>query len=211
MCRARITSTATAGRCFTNRLALETSPYLLQHAHNPVNWFPWGDEAFAEARRLGKARLPVDRLFDLSLVPRDGGRVLRGRGDRPLPQPRYVAIKVDREERPDVDAVYMSAVLSTDRRRRLADERLADRGARALLSRHLLPAARRRPRRPARLPVAARRLVRHFQRDPDRVGRRRRRWWRRFARTCRARTERRGRRRANGLPASDVIDATVAH
>ncbi|HEX4510820.1 MAG TPA: DUF255 domain-containing protein, partial [Burkholderiaceae bacterium] len=39
---------------FTNRLALETSPYLLQHAHNPVNWFPWGDEAFAEARRLGR-------------------------------------------------------------------------------------------------------------------------------------------------------------
>ena len=39
---------------FINRLALETSPYLLQHAHNPVNWFPWGDEAFAEARRLGR-------------------------------------------------------------------------------------------------------------------------------------------------------------
>ena len=38
---------------FTNRLALETSPYLLQHAHNPVNWRPWGDEAFAEARARG--------------------------------------------------------------------------------------------------------------------------------------------------------------
>src|SRR5689334_16084534 len=39
---------------FTNRLILETSPYLLQHAHNPVNWFSWGDEAFAEARRLAR-------------------------------------------------------------------------------------------------------------------------------------------------------------
>jgi hypothetical protein len=40
--------------CFTNRLGPENSPYLLQHAHNPVNWFPWGDEAFTEARRLGR-------------------------------------------------------------------------------------------------------------------------------------------------------------
>src|SRR4051794_39808362 len=39
---------------FTNRLVLETSPYLLQHAHNPVNWFPWGDQAFAEAKRLAR-------------------------------------------------------------------------------------------------------------------------------------------------------------
>src|SRR5262245_25191107 len=39
---------------FTNRLFLETSPYLLQHAHNPVDWYPWGDEAFAAARRLGR-------------------------------------------------------------------------------------------------------------------------------------------------------------
>src|SRR5258708_1949831 len=39
---------------FTNRLILETSPYLRQHAHNPVNWYPWGDEAFADARRSGR-------------------------------------------------------------------------------------------------------------------------------------------------------------
>lgn len=39
---------------YANRLVLETSPYLLQHAHNPVNWFPWGEEAFAEAKRLNR-------------------------------------------------------------------------------------------------------------------------------------------------------------
>src|SRR5687767_12629324 len=42
------------GPRYVNRLALESSPYLLQHAHNPVDWWPWGDEAFAEARRLGR-------------------------------------------------------------------------------------------------------------------------------------------------------------
>ena len=67
---------------YTNRLIHETSPYLLQHAHNPVDWYPWGDEAFAEARRAGQAGVPVDRLLDLPLVPRHGGRVVRGRGDR---------------------------------------------------------------------------------------------------------------------------------
>ena len=71
---------------FTNRLILESSPYLNQHAHNPVNWFPWGDEAFETARRLGTPR-PAERgLLDLSLVPRDGARVVRGSRDRALHQ-----------------------------------------------------------------------------------------------------------------------------
>ena len=66
----------------TNRLAGETSPYLLQHAHNPVDWYPWGDEAFARARAGGQADLPLDRLLGLPLVPRDGARVVRERRDR---------------------------------------------------------------------------------------------------------------------------------
>lgn len=95
---------------FTNRLVLERSPYLLQHAHNPVSWYPWGDEAFDEARRTGR---PVflsvgystchwchvmehESFEDLEIA-----RVLNE---------RFVAVKVDREERPDVDAVYMAAV-----------------------------------------------------------------------------------------------------
>jgi uncharacterized protein YyaL (SSP411 family) len=95
---------------FTNRLILETSPYLLQHAHNPVSWWPWGDEAFAEARRTGR---PVFLSIGYStchwchVMERESfedeeiARVLNE---------RFIAIKVDREERPDVDAIYMTAV-----------------------------------------------------------------------------------------------------
>jgi uncharacterized protein YyaL (SSP411 family) len=95
---------------FTNRLALERSPYLLQHAHNPVSWWPWGDEAFAFARRTGRPVflsvgystchwchvMEAESFEDLEIA-----RVLNE---------RYVPIKVDREERPDVDAIYMTAV-----------------------------------------------------------------------------------------------------
>ena len=68
---------------YTNRLIDEASPYLLQHAHNPVNWFPWGEEAFERAlpRETSRCFLSVG-YSDLPLVPRDGARVLRGRGDR---------------------------------------------------------------------------------------------------------------------------------
>jgi uncharacterized protein YyaL (SSP411 family) len=95
---------------YTNRLFLESSPYLLQHAHNPVDWYPWGDAAFEEARRRG---VPVllsvgystchwcHVMEEESFEDEEIARVLNE---------RYVAIKVDREERPDVDAVYMTAV-----------------------------------------------------------------------------------------------------
>ena len=97
-----------------NRLARERSPYLLQHAHNPVDWYPWGDEAFAKARARGQADLPVDRLLDLPLVPRDGARVVRERRRSPrCSTTDFVSIKVDREERPDVDRVYMTFVQAT--------------------------------------------------------------------------------------------------
>ena len=62
---------------YTNRLFLESSPYLLQHAHNPVNWYPWGDEAFETAAQARPAGAVERRLLDLSLVPRDGGGVVR--------------------------------------------------------------------------------------------------------------------------------------
>ena len=94
----------------SNRLAGESSPYLLQHADNPVDWYPWGDEALARARDDEPAAPGVDRLFGLPLVPRDGARVVRGRGDRRgLMNERFVSVKVDREERPDIDAIYMEA------------------------------------------------------------------------------------------------------
>ena len=65
-----------------NRLAGESSPYLLQHAHNPVDWYPWGPEAFAKAKRGEQADLPLGRLFGVPLVPRHGARELRGPRDR---------------------------------------------------------------------------------------------------------------------------------
>ena len=95
---------------WVNRLALETSPYLLQHAHNPVAWWPWGDEAFEEARRLDR---PV--FLSIGYATCHWCHVMERESfeDEEIAatlNARYVPIKVDREERPDVDAVYMAAV-----------------------------------------------------------------------------------------------------
>ena len=95
---------------FVNRLVLETSPYLLQHAHNPVNWYPWGNEAFDRARRDGK---PV--LLSVGYSTCHWCHVMERESFEDVEIARYinknyVAIKVDREERPDVDDVYMKAV-----------------------------------------------------------------------------------------------------
>lgn len=95
---------------FINRLALETSPYLLQHAHNPVDWHPWGTEAFEKARALGR---PV--LLSVGYATCHWCHVMEEESFEDLAisrlmNERYVCIKVDREERPDVDAIYMAAV-----------------------------------------------------------------------------------------------------
>ena len=95
---------------YLNRLFLETSPYLLQHAHNPVDWRPWGDEAFEEARRLGR---PI--LLSVGYSTCHWCHVMEEESfeDPEIAEflnAHYIAIKVDREERPDVDAFYMSAV-----------------------------------------------------------------------------------------------------
>jgi uncharacterized protein YyaL (SSP411 family) len=95
---------------FTNRLLLETSPYLQQHAHNPVNWFPWGDDAFAIAKRLNR---PV--LISIGYSTCHWCHVMEEESfDDPALaaylNAHFIAIKVDREVRPDVDAIYMAAV-----------------------------------------------------------------------------------------------------
>ena len=95
---------------FANRLLLEDSPYLRQHAHNPVDWWPWGDAAFEEARRLGR---PV--LISVGYATCHWCHVMEEESFEDLEiaaflNAHYVCIKVDREERPDVDAVYMTAV-----------------------------------------------------------------------------------------------------
>ena len=97
----------------TNRLACEKSPYLLQHADNPVDWFPWGEEAFAKARQENKpiflsigystchwCHVMAHESFESAEVAAVMNR-------------EFVNIKVDREERPDVDRVYMTFVQAT--------------------------------------------------------------------------------------------------
>jgi uncharacterized protein YyaL (SSP411 family) len=93
-----------------NRLASETSPYLLQHADNPVDWYAWGDEAFARARDEDK---PV--LVSIGYAACHWCHVMEHESFEDaavasLMNERFVCIKVDREERPDVDAIYMDAV-----------------------------------------------------------------------------------------------------
>ncbi|HJL42993.1 MAG TPA: thioredoxin domain-containing protein [Myxococcales bacterium LLY-WYZ-16_1] len=95
---------------FTNRLILETSPYLLQHAHNPVNWYPWGEEAFQEAER---SRRPI--LLSVGYSTCHWCHVMERESFEDTDIAAYinghfVPIKVDREERPDVDGVYMTVV-----------------------------------------------------------------------------------------------------
>jgi len=92
-----------------DRLRQATSPYLLQHANNPVDWWPWSDEAFAEARRRG---VPVMLSVGYSACHWCHVMAHESFEDGPtadLMNENLVAIKVDREERPDVDAVYMTA------------------------------------------------------------------------------------------------------
>jgi uncharacterized protein YyaL (SSP411 family) len=97
----------------TNRLAQEKSPYLLQHAHNPVDWFPWGEEAFAKARAENK---PIFLSIGYStchwchVMERES---FESENIAKFLNEHFVSIKVDREERPDVDKIYMTFVQAT--------------------------------------------------------------------------------------------------
>jgi uncharacterized protein YyaL (SSP411 family) len=93
-----------------NRLALETSPYLRQHAANPVDWYPWGDDAFARARAEDRPLLLSVGYSACHWCHVMAHESFEDRSTAEEINARYVAIKVDREERPDVDAVYMEAV-----------------------------------------------------------------------------------------------------
>jgi uncharacterized protein YyaL (SSP411 family) len=96
-----------------NRLAREKSPYLLQHAHNPVDWFPWGEEAFAKARSEEK---PI--FLSIGYSTCHWCHVMEHESFESAAiadflNENFVSIKVDREERPDVDQVYMTFVQAT--------------------------------------------------------------------------------------------------
>ncbi|MEW6303214.1 MAG: thioredoxin domain-containing protein [Verrucomicrobiota bacterium] len=94
----------------TNRLAKEKSPYLLQHQHNPVDWYAWGDEAFAKAKKENK---PIFLSIGYStchwchVMERES---FESEAVAKYLNEHFVSIKVDREERPDVDKIYMTAV-----------------------------------------------------------------------------------------------------
>jgi uncharacterized protein len=96
----------------TNRLAQETSPYLLQHAHNPVDWYPWGDEALAKAKELDR---PI--LLSIGYSACHWCHVMeRESFSDPavakLMNDNFICVKLDREERPDVDDLYVSACIN---------------------------------------------------------------------------------------------------
>ena len=95
---------------YTNKLIKEKSPYLLQHAHNPVNWYPWGDEPFRIAK---EKNIPV--LISIGYATCHWCHVMERESfeDAVLAavlNKSFVSIKVDREERPDVDSIYMQAI-----------------------------------------------------------------------------------------------------
>ena len=92
-----------------NRLASETSPYLLQHAHNPVDWYPWGPEAIARAKADDKPILlsiGYSACHWCHVMERES---FEDEDTAALMNEHFVSIKVDREERPDLDAIYMDA------------------------------------------------------------------------------------------------------
>ncbi len=94
----------------TNALINETSPYLLQHAHNPVNWMPWNDAVFEKAKKEDKLI-----LFSIGYSACHWCHVMEHESfEDPqvaeLMNKHFVNVKIDREERPDVDMLYMTAV-----------------------------------------------------------------------------------------------------
>ncbi len=95
---------------FTNRLTSETSPYLLQHAHNPVDWFPWGEEALKKAKKENK---PI--FLSIGYSACHWCHVMEKESFEEIATAKilneyFISIKVDREERPDLDNIYMNAV-----------------------------------------------------------------------------------------------------
>ncbi|HXP35248.1 MAG TPA: thioredoxin domain-containing protein, partial [Chthoniobacterales bacterium] len=97
----------------TNRLAQEKSPYLLQHAHNPVDWYPWGEEAFAKARRENKPIFLSIGYSTCHWCHVMAHESFENEETSAIMNREFVNIKVDREERPDVDRVYMTFVQAT--------------------------------------------------------------------------------------------------
>jgi len=90
-----------------NRLINETSPYLLQHAHNPVEWYPWGDEALERARKEDKPILLSIGYSACHWCHVMAQECFENAAIAHIMNERFVCVKVDREERPDIDHIYI--------------------------------------------------------------------------------------------------------
>ena len=101
-----------SGRSSMNRLAAETSPYLLQHADNPVDWYPWGPEALERARREDRPILLSVGYSACHWCHVMAHESFESPATAALMNDHFVNVKVDREERPDIDALYMEATVS---------------------------------------------------------------------------------------------------
>src|SRR5207249_4729175 len=100
----------------TNRLARETSPYLLQHAHNPVDWYSWGPEPFARAKKEGKLvflSIGYSSCYWCHVMERES---FNNEEVAKILNKHFVCIKVDREERPDIDHIYMTSLEMLNKR-----------------------------------------------------------------------------------------------
>ncbi len=95
---------------FTNRLINESSPYLQKHAHNPVDWYEWGDEAFSRAKQEDKPVLLSVGYYSCHWCTVMHEESFENEAIAKLMNDHFINIKVDREERPDIDSIYMNAV-----------------------------------------------------------------------------------------------------
>lgn len=93
----------------TNNLINESSPYLLQHAHNPVNWYPWGEEALKKAKDENKLLIISIGYSSCHWCHVMEHESFEDSAVAALMNEHFVSIKVDREERPDIDQIYMEA------------------------------------------------------------------------------------------------------
>src|SRR5437868_1533860 len=103
-------TSATSAHAHTNRLARETSPYLLLHAHNPVDWHPWGEEALEKAKRERKPiflSIGYSSCYWCHVMERES---FMDAEIAAIMNKNFVCIKVDREERPDLDEIYMRSL-----------------------------------------------------------------------------------------------------
>ncbi|KAI6242934.1 Thioredox-DsbH domain-containing protein [Aphelenchoides fujianensis] len=127
-------SKMSSGHQKTNRLAQEKSPYLLQHKHNPVDWLPWGEEAFQKAKQLNRPVFLSIGYSTCHWCHVMAHESFEDEGIAKILNEKFVSIKLDREERPDIDKAYMSFVQALSGPRRLAVERLLDARQEALSS-----------------------------------------------------------------------------